>query len=481
MDKPLIHERKLSEALLQFIFPFSIKPGVQEEFKAQLKKDGYTMFFLDDLEMESAYYGEGYRVSHRNMERSYLPFTGNVLFPHEGDPEAFQRFSRAIGCDCTLVSRHNHIPFQVLSADVIICPFKLGFITVRIRLDKPDLTYTEALEFANRFRVLQDVSLSDDLTFVVYGEQRYKEIEDFIFKVIVASTLPYFDRSDMDGAYFETLPFFVDERMYVQGFYHFADNLPVSVEEQYRAARLDGLDDSGHAFISSTNPDYIDGFMAEHAYTRWGPNTFYIMDENAFSCLTNVEGLRVKKLANEMYGEYYYGLLLTLFHKIVLLKLSNRYSRVRFDRNADDIEDLIGNITRFSSKYFFLELMTQSQGKEVFNQLRRIFGNNNLYGEVKQTLADLFKYQGDITDRRTSYMVMIFTVFTVISGIYGMNQVIEDLKGQIDWSVIRGYSLFEYIALVVTFIGLVTGIILGLRMVYHSVKAYSKRFRKDVF
>ncbi|MBC8079625.1 MAG: hypothetical protein H7X86_04725 [Gorillibacterium sp.] len=481
MEKPIIVERNVDHALFQFIFPFSIKSGVQDDFKAQLKQDGYKMFFLDDLPCEDAYYGEGYQVSHRNMERFYLPFTGNILFPHTEDPEAFQRFSRSIEIDCILASRHNKIPFCLLSADVVICPFNLGFITVRVRLDEPSLTYTEALEFANRFRVLQDVSLPDDLTSVIYDNKKYKEIEDFIFKVVVASTLPFFDTTGMEGAYFETMPFFVDERMYVQAFYSFEDQLPISEIEQYRGARIDGLDYKGQPFISSTNPEYITSFVATHSYTRWGPDTYYVMDENSFNCMTNLKGSKMKNLANQMYGEYYYGLLLNLFHKIVLLKLSNNYSKVRYDRNGDDIEELIGQITRFSSKYFFTELATQSQAKEILGQLRRIFGNNSFYEDVKKTLADLYKYQADITDRRTSYMVMIFTVFTVISGIYGMNQVIEDLKGPIDWSVLRSYSLFQYVALVVTIVGLIIGIMLGIRMLFQTIKSWKKKLRKDVF
>ena len=50
-------------------------------------------------------------------------------------------------------------------------------------------------------------------------------------------------------------------------------------------------------------------------------------------------------------------------------------------------------------------------------------------------------------------MLTILTIYTVISGIFGMNQVIEDLKGDYTWSFIRGYSSFQWIAFVVTFSG----------------------------
>jgi len=482
MEKPVLEEKRLEYALIEFIFPFSIVPRSQQEFKRKLLDDGFEPFFLDNLDLESRYYGEGFRVSHRNMERYYLPFTNNVLFPHTEDDDAFQRYSRKMDLDCILKSLYNRTPFRILSADVFLCPFSLGFITVRTQIMKEELTYTEALEFANRFRVLQDISLTDDLTYVECGGEEYKEVEDFIFKVVAASTLPFLDNSDQRGAYFETMPFFVDERMYVQAFYNFEENAEIDREDLYRAARIDGLSLEGQPNISSSNMDYIDAYLHEHAYGRWAPTTYYVMDENSFCCLTNRSGELRQMLANQMYGEYYYGLLLNLFHKIVLLKLSNSYSAVRYDRNPDDIEDLIGQITKFSSKYFFLELVTQSQGREIFIQLRKLFGNNSLYGEVKQTLNDLYKYQADATDRRTSNLIMIFTVYTVISGIYGMNQVIEDLKGpKIDWGALRSYSVFQYIALIVVLTGLVTGLTLGVRMVYRAVRAWMKKHRPSPF
>ena len=44
------------------------------------------------------------------------------------------------------------------------------------------------------------------------------------------------------------------------------------------------------------------------------------MEEHIFTCVTNEGELKIAKLASQMYGEFYYALLLNLFHKIVLLK-----------------------------------------------------------------------------------------------------------------------------------------------------------------
>lgn len=475
MEMPDLREKQVDLALVQFIFPFSIVPRSQADFKKKLREDGYEPFSLKKLELEDRYYGS-FRVSHRRMERYFLPFTNNVLFPHKENDDAFQRYSRELELDCVLKSQHNQTPFRILSADVILCPFSIGFITIRTRITRENASFTEALDFVNRFRVLQDITESDDLTYVECEGRDYREVEDFIFKKVADSILPFLDNSEQAGEYFETMPFFVDERMYVQAFYNFPEGTEIHREDLYRASRIDGLTLDGKPHISSSNLDYIEAYLDKHAYARWAPHTHYVMDENSFCCLTSRSGEIRRMLANQIYGEYYYGLILNLFHKIVLLKLSNCYSTVRYDRNPDDIEELIGQITKFSSRYFFLELVTQSQGRELFIQLRQLFGNIGLYEEVKQTLNDLYKFQADTTDRKTNQLIMIFTIYTVISGIYGMNQVIEDLKGPtIDWSVLRTYSLFQYIALGVTITGIVTGLTLAFRMLLLRMRSWLKK------
>lgn len=478
MDNSTIQDKQLTTALCQFIFPFSINSGGEPMLIKQLIKDGYLAFHLDCLEDESAFYGEGYRVSHPRMERYYLPFTANVLFPRdEGDPEAFLRYSRACELSCLLRTRYNDIPFVIHSVDVVICPFNLGFITIRTELKDEAIPYTTALEFVSRFRVLQDVSPADDFTYICLGEKQYGEVEKFIFEQLASSILPFLDKSGMEGAYFETLPFFVDERMYVMALYSFIDGTEITSEDQFRAAQLDGMDIAGRPYISSTNPEFIESYCRKHGYFRWSPNLFYLTNEQAFCCLTNLSSIETRNLANEMYGEYYYGLLLNLFHKIVLLKLANQYSQVQLEQDNEKIEQLIRNITKFSAKYFFIELISQSQGREIFMQLRKIFGNDELFQDVKQTLADLFKYQDSFSSKRQGFLLMILTLYTVVTGIYGMNQVIDDLKGSLHWRVILHYSVFEYIALFVTLSGLLIGFILTINVSIQWVKEL--RHKKD--
>ncbi|WP_169086565.1 hypothetical protein [Paenibacillus sp. PL91] len=477
MLEPIIEEKQLDAALFHFIFPFSLNKNCQEKLQMQLQSDGFTRFSLKDMEQENAYYGKRCRVSHLNLERYYLSFTNNMLFPHTANQDGLHRFSKSMEHNCFLKSHPRDMPFIVQSTDVFLCPFDLGFITVRIELPCRELTFTDALEFAKRFRVLQNRNIQDEEARWILDEQQFDDVEDFMLNVLVPGMIPFLDSEELGETYFAKHPFFVDERMYVQGLLALQDKLEITPVDLYRASQIDGVDRNNQPYISSTNSDYIERYVDHHIFDRWGPNTYYMTNETSFVCITNEDANITTQLANHMYGEYYYALLINLFHKIVLLKLSNLYSRVRLDQNQDRIEELIRSITTFSAKYYFNEVVSQSQGKEIFIQLRNRFGNGELYTDVKQTLADLYKYQENFTSKRNNYLLLILTVYSVVSGIFGMNQVIEDLKGDIDWRKLLGYSIFEYIALAMTLSGIMIAIWLGASTIIHLMKELRKKRR----
>src|ERR1700730_8403888 len=192
MEFPDLLEKKLNSALHQFIFPFSVNRNSQIKFKKQLQLDGFNPFSLGDTQQENMFYGPNNRVSHREMERYYQSITRSVLFPHKEDVEdSFQRYSKKTELDCAFHSEHSIIPFTIHSVDVIMCPFDLGFITIRTELNCKTLNYSLALEFAKRFRVLQNVTEQDDRSFVHHKHLEYKEVEDFIFEILVPNTLEF--------------------------------------------------------------------------------------------------------------------------------------------------------------------------------------------------------------------------------------------------------------------------------------------------
>ncbi|WP_123042605.1 hypothetical protein [Cohnella candidum] len=465
-----IEDKPVREALFQFVFPFSLEHRCQSALREMLLEDGYLPFRLDETSLESAFYGPGRRISHRDMERYYLPFTNQVLFPLDNNPESFRRLSKKLALRASLISRLGRRDFVIHSLDVFLCPFDTGFLTLRAELSGETPSFSQAIEFADRFRSLQDTNRQDRETFVQYGNNRYEEIDGFLFQELVPQVLPFLDMTAMEGSYFEELPFLMDERMFAIAFYRFPEGTEITTLDRYRAARVDGLDEHGRPAVSATHMPYIEDYCSRYGYERWAPYTYFMTDDNCFCCLTNDSEAQAASLTSRLYGEYYYGLLLNLFHRIVLLKLSNAYSHVQLERKEEHTVELIRDITAYAAKYNFVEVVAQTAGREIFVQLRKVYRHDELFTDVKQTLNDLYKYQEMRSQQRSGYLLTILTIYAVVSGIYGMNQVIDDLKTGLHWSVVRGYSLFEWIALAVTLSGLAVAVALTSNVLYKWAK-----------
>lgn len=463
MDRMIVEEKKLSTAIFQFIFPFSFKDGTEKEIFPFLQKQQFSSFRLDHLADESRYYGR-FQVSHRDIEAYYLPFTNKILFPHSQYNKGFHRFSKAVNANCELETEQIRVPFAIDSIDITIGPYQLGFLTIRTTIsDREEIHLSDAIEFAARFRVLEPRTTRDRETKIYYNGTVYHQIEKFIFEKLVPGLTDFFDWENSKGSYFETFPFFEDERMYVQSLICLREDEVITKVDAYRAVGLTGLNQQGKPYVGANNLSYIHRYLKEHSFERWAPNTHYVMEEHCFTCITNESSDVVPILASQMYGEFYYGLLLNLFHKIVLLKIANAYSKINIDRDAKEIEKLIFTINSFTANFFFLELATQSQGREIFIYLRKVFKIDLLYNDTRQTLFSLFKYQEKATSKKDSILLLILTLYTVIGGIFGMNLVIDDLKGKVNWEKMLSYSPFEYIALFLALSGLFISAGLGIQ------------------
>ncbi len=350
-----LHEKRLRAAQFQFIFPFSLDHNCQDKLERELLTDGFVSFSLQQEELETAFYGSGCEVSHRRLEKFFLPFAKNMIFPRQPDAHAFRRYSKRIDLPCRMTANEHHWRFHLHAADMFVCPFDIGFLTLRVELTdggEPAFTFSQALAFASRFRMLQSMNEAERNIRIGAADCESEEVEDFIFKTVVPALTRFLDESDLEESFFEKLPYFVDERMYVQGLLAFERQEEITTVDAYRASRLDGMDDRGRPYVSACNTAYIERFCSERIYDRWSPETWYMIEETSSVCLTRQSGHRVKQLVSHIYGEYYYALLINLFHKIVLLKLSNRYSHVQIDKDPDKIEKLIRDITTFSSKKF---------------------------------------------------------------------------------------------------------------------------------
>jgi len=449
------------EARCQFLFPFSIRPGQERALKRRLAQEGYSRYVPDQQKQRE-----------RRLQSYFLPHVQRVLFPRGEEEPGFHQYTRPAGLDCLLQTPHMRIPFRLHSLDVVIAPFGLGFVTLRTALDAE--TYTEALHFAGQFRVLETLAHGDDSPIVHHQDRRFATVEDFLFQC-AAPFLETFLCSREEAGRFQTLPFFVDERMFVISYFLFPDGTQFDAADLFRAGHLHSLDQRGKPFVGASNPAYLQDYRHRHGYDRWAPHTWYVADEQSFACLVTEANEKHPRLARMMEGELYTLVLLTLFQKIALLSFSHRYSRVRFERDDDQIDELVRDITHFSARYVFPETVTEAQGRELFRLLETAFAIEPLYSDVRQTLHSLFQYQEKFSDKRNNYLLLILTIYTVVSGIFGMNLVVPDLEKQVNWATIWGDSPVDHLVSFIMVSGVLIGGGLGLSALFQWLKELRKK------
>lgn len=461
MKKIDFQEKYLEMALFQFIFPFSFRNGTEQNITPLLQKNNYRAFRLDHLEDQNDYYGK-FQVSHRDLEANFLSFTSRILFPHNDYQKGLHRYSKAINITGCLQNKVVSVPFKINSIDITLCPFELGFLTIRTEIsEKP--TLSSALEFADTFRTIEVRSEKNKTASILFNGISFSSIETFIFDYLFNGLTDFFDKKIKKEAYFETFPFFEDERMYVQSLLIVNKNQAIDVIDVYRAGNLCGLSLYGKPYVDADNFPYIEEYLKIHGYHRWAPNTYFVIEEHILTCMSTDDSELVSHLASQFYGKYYYGLILNLFHKFVLLKLAHSHAVIDTDRDYEDMERLIYSINSFTANFFSLELVTPSQNQEIFYQLRKIFNIELLFKNAKETLYSLFKYQENMNGKKESLLLLILTLYSVIGQMFGMSLVTGDFIGRIKWKHIFTYNPIEYLALFVAASGILTSIFLGVK------------------
>lgn len=469
------------KANLQFVFPFLLQEEKIEGFAEKLLEKGFVFFDLENMEQENRFYGSD-SVSHRSMEKYFMPNIEPIVFPATYKKrEGLRRFTKKINQKFTLSSTFLTTDFTIDSFDIFICPFHIGLMNIRVTLPK-GMDYSAVLAFGDIFRVLEPIAQDEESTKIFCSDDSapYTNVKKFVFNELLTVLKDYIESESSHETYFGSLPFFVDERMYVIGHVVLEEDSHIREIDLYRAVGMNGYDSEGLPFIGAKNPDYIKRYCQENVYDRWGDETYYIVGDDAFICVTKVRDELEQQLAGQMYGEHFYSLLLFYYYKIVLLELTHENSQINIEKDQSETELLIVMITEFSAKYYFPQINSTSTGQELFELIRKNFKIEDLYRDVKETLSDLYQNQDKLSGKRSSYLLEILTIYSTISGIFGMNLVTDQLKGDIPWSKMSQFSIYEFVALFVTISGVAVSLSLGFVFVRSWLKERHSR-RKRIY
>ncbi|MEK4520383.1 hypothetical protein NSQ95_18020 [Psychrobacillus sp. FSL W7-1457] len=468
-----LEELDVEKAYVTFMFPFAFYEKQRHKMMETLERHHFKFFKLKNNTLQAGYYGKGVRVRHEQLSQFFLPYIEDKLFPQTTKNRGFLRYSKEINEEFTWEFKEQKSTFVINSVDITLCPFGIGLITIRT-LKEGHENLSEFLQFVSHFRVLEP-KLEEEQGVIIYNDSyTFETTNQLVLDHLCPSVKPFIIRNEHLEGYYGSLPFFEDARMLSSIFLVVKDDQEILEEHLYRVAQVDGKID-GYPYISSTNPNYIEQFVEKRVHNRWAPFTYTIISENVQATVTKIDEQASPNSISDFMGTMYYNLLLHYYYKIMLLKLSFEHSEVSWSKDKEYVRELMELISKFYSRYYFGQVSPRQEGKELTHLLREAFNLNHLFIEVKKTLDDLYRAQDNQTSNRHNMLLFMLTVYTTISGIYGMNLVIEDWKGFADWSKVPGYSFFEWISLITALSGI--GLSLAL-LISTGGKGLANRYRK---
>lgn len=462
---------------LIFYYPFSYRQHHFDQLQQTLKQNQYFHFQIEKMGYYDSLYGPDVEISQHVLKQFYYPFIEEKLLNNEASIVHFNRYSKMFELSGAMKTTFEEISFTIHSADINLCPFGIGILAIRIELHQI-FDVTTALSFANYFRVLQPKVEDEMGNMCTINGLDFENTDQIIFTLLAPFISQYFVDYSFLGKNISKIPFFEDERMYVSAFLQVNDETKIDDELLYRAAQLNGRDQDGKPYTSSTNDHYINRFVKEHCYDRWSPDFNIMTTLQGQIHVTNYNNENIVRHISDFHSTFYYSLLIHYFYKLILLKLAFEHSELKFSKDKDIVEDLIEQITKFASRYYFSEVSVRTEGREISGFFRKVFRIEEQYREIKETLDELYRLQEDQSTERFNQLLFILTIFSMISGIYGMNLVIDILGKPLEWASILSFTLFEWIAFLLTILGLSIAVVLVFNQLYNLLSSYLEKKRR---
>lgn len=451
----LMNKLDIQRSHMSFILPIGYNDRKKKDFARTLNKNGYTYFQIDENIGEMDIYGEEIVVDGTELEQYFLPYVENKIFPTSLKEHGFHRYTIPFSEEFNFKIRDTNLPFYIRSMDIILGPFGIAFLTVRVQFKSKETELSDVLDFMHHFRAVE-AKLEEEQGAVIASSKNGSDlsVHELLFDYLCPFLKEFILHDEKLKGYFGSFPFFEDERMYASAFLFSIEGSQFTDDQLYRLGTLDGRSPDGEEFISANNPEYIRRYLNKHLHDRWAPDTYTMVTEHAYITATNVRPKDMSRELSQYMGTHYYNFLLHYFYKIMLLRISYEYSEIDWKKDDEYVKSLIKLITLFSSWYFFQEVSTRSEGKELSKMFREAFNIDNLFNEANNTLRELYKSQENDASGRMNMLLFFLTVFTVLSGIYGMNLVIEDWESPISWKKVSTYTLLEWVSLITAVVGI---------------------------
>jgi Mg2+ and Co2+ transporter CorA len=144
--------------------------------------------------------------------------------------------------------------------------------------------------------------------------------------------------------------------------------------------------------------------------------------------------------------------LIAHFHKAALLSMSDELAVAMNRLEVGDTESVrhfkrtirqsMEVFLRFTHRYWFHEVSNQDLARSIFTRLTRHLGNDALYEEVRNEVADMNEYLDTDSVRRQAQTILRLTVVTIFgligtvaTGFLGMN-LLAEAEDPLVWRVL---------------------------------------------
>lgn len=468
-------EKNVSAAIYQLLLPFPIQPGSEQKIISLLKENGFNAFHLQHMQNTAECDGPFHGI-HPYLKTGFSPLTNKILFPSNDYEKGFHMYTKALSLKGCIIKNKIKIPFKIYSIDIILCPFDIGILSIKTEITFPEnLPLSVAIEFGSCFQIFSSRNIPKQLK-MECGGKIFVDMDTFLFTLLVPEGMKNFLHQipENEPGTHESV-YLGLEGIYVQSFLKFQKGETIDITDVYRTGNLCGLTDNGNPYITANNMDYIEQKIKGQSYERFAPNTFYYVDEDCFTCLTKEDGSGFDQLLSQFFTEHYLLLVINLFHRMVLLKCLEDYSRIKIKQDSQQIRKLLFSLNSFTSNYFYPVLPANSINKELFELFKKAFSINVLYNDSKEMIFSLFKDEENTVTRKDSFLLLILTMYTVVCGIFSMNLFTDDLKGKIKWHHLFHYNFFEYLAVCIVFSGMIVTMILGIQHFFQSLKVRKEK------
>lgn len=443
---------EVAHAYSTFSLPISTKGIEARELFENLEQHGYQ--FYNDRTATLVDYGDQLKDNIEQLKQYFMPYIEGQLFSKQHE-DGFKRFFKPIATQGQLLDDDQSSPFLITSIEWFICPFQIAFFIIHVKHSE-DATFKQTKALMKAIR-----DFHGDHVFQ-FDDHSYHSLVSYVNDVLFRH-LPAFQIKKTETSFTRSFENFQDRLLLASHF--------ITTNDDVDDRTLFLLNEGEGSFIKNMtmanyiSDDYIERYLEAHEFKRYDPYVRYIQNDDIGTMVTTFQHSdqtwqQMKRYFN---GPLFYQIFYHYFLKMTLLRFSNDYAHLEWQKDKGYVRELVKNMTIFEAHYYFYETSTQSEEMDISTLLRKSLDLQRVYEEAMSSLNHLFTIQEQIADMQQNDLLFFLTMSTVVSGAFGMNLIIEDWKGGLSLSMFDDYSFLEWFVFVITMLSIVAVVFFTLR------------------